>query len=526
MAVNKQKLVKSGIWQFSNTIVIIVSQIVCNAIIARYVSKKEFGIMALTNAFINFACFFSEAGMGDALMQRKDSELEPQHKNAALFFSVLFSVIIYFILYFTAPFISSFYNDPVIHADLFYNNEPILVPVLRILGLSFIFLSLGSSSLNLLQKKFRFKHVFFSDSLSLLASNILGVVLAINHWGVWSLVYSILFYNVARLIMVWILEPIPIWIGATLKHWKDLFNYGVGLTLIRIYNFISGFGIMLQIGKLVPIQTLGIFERSYRITNIPVRYLGDMIQKVMMPFMVKINDEDDKLFSFFYRSMSFSNALLVPISVFAFVFCKPIVLILLGSKWSDAVLPMQILFLSLPFRITTKVSDVLMRAKNLVYKNANRKLQYIIVLCVSIFFAAKWGLVGIAIAVSVSALFSYITMLLTIKRRVFQHGWQKLIITPFKDGAIISVIAVAPAYLIYYLLMMVFNKEIIVFSILCVLLTVFFGYTFFKKPKLLGKDFAQLQNELMKLIKNKGKKDDRKRRKMNFEEQNVLPDIA
>jgi len=530
MSVNKQKLVKSGIWQFSNTIVIVVSQIVCNAIIARYVTKKEFGIMALTNAFINFACFFSEAGMGDALMQRRDSELEPQHKNAALFFSVLFSVIIYFILYFTAPLISGFYDDPVITSDLFYNNEPILVPVLRILGLSFIFLSLGSSSLNLLQKNFRFKHVFFSDSLSLLASNILGVVLAINHWGVWSLVYSILFYNVARLIMVWILEPIPIWIGATLRHWKDLFNYGVGLTLIRIYNFVSGFGIMLEIGKLIPIQTLGIFERSYRITNIPVRYLGDMIQKVMMPFMVKINDEDDKLFAFFYRGMSFSNALLVPISVFAFVFCKPIVLILLGSKWSDAVLPMQILFLSLPFRITTKVSDVLMRAKNLVYKNANRKLQYVVVLCVSVFFAAKWGITGIAIAVSGSAVFSYITMLLTIKRRVFQHGWQKLIINPFKQGAILSVFLVVPAYGIYYLLILAFDKDIVAFTILCTLLAAFFGYAFFKKPKLLGKDFAQLQKELLKMVKNKGKRGGggKRRRQQNLEEQqtDIAPDIA
>jgi O-antigen/teichoic acid export membrane protein len=529
MGVNKQKLVKSGIWQFSNTIVIIVSQIVCNAIIARCVSKKEFGIMAITNAFINFASFFSEAGMGDALMQRRDSELEPQHKNAALFFSVLFSVIIYFILYFTAPLISLFYDNPIVKSDLFYNNEPILVPVLRVLGLSFIFLSLGSSSLNLLQKNFKFKHVFFSDSLSLLVSNILGVVLAINHWGVWSLVYSILFYNVARLIMVWILEPIPIWIGATLRHWKDLFNYGVGLTLIRVYNFFSGFGIMLEIGKLVPIQMLGIFERSYRITNIPVRYLGDMIQKVMMPFMVKINNEDDKLFQFFYRGMSFSNALLVPVSVFAFVFCKPIVLILLGGKWSDAVLPMQILFLSLPFRITTKVSDVLMRAKNLVYKNANRKLQYVIVLCIAVFFSSKWGLTGIAIAVSVSAVFSYVTMLMTIKKRVFQHGWQKLIITPFKTGAIISVFTVAPAYLIYYLLMLIFNKDIIAFSILCMVLVCFFSYAFFKNPILLGKDFVQLQKELVTMIKNKGKREgkgNRSKEKLEEQETNITPGIA
>lgn len=506
MGVNKQKLVKSGIWQFSNTMVIVVSQIVCNAIIARYVTKAEFGIMAITNAFINFVCFISEAGMGDALMQRKN--VEPQHKNAALFFSLLISAVLYGILWVAAPWIASFYD-----------NETILIPVLRVLGLSFIFLSLGSSSFNLLQKDFKFKHVFLSDSLSLFASNILGVVLAMNGWGVWSLVYSILFYNVARLIMVWIFEPIPIWLGATLQHWKDLFKYGAGLTLIRIYNFISGFGIMLEIGKLVPIRTLGIFERSYRITNIPVRYLGDMIQKIMMPFMVKINDEDDKLYAFFYKGMSFSNALLLPIAVFSFIFCKPIVLILLGSKWSDAVLPMQILFISLPFRITSKVADVLMRAKNLVYKNANRKLQYVIVLCVSVYFASRWGITGISIAVTGSAVFSYVAMLLTVKRRVFKKGWEKLIIHPFKDGAVISVLTMVPAYALYALLTFMIKDELIAFSIMCMVLGLFFGYAFFKKPKLLGKEFAQLKRELVKMVKNKGNKGGKRRRRQGLEEE-------
>jgi hypothetical protein len=191
---------------------------------------------------------------------------------------------------------------------------------------------------------------------------------------------------------------------------------------------------------------------------------------------------------------------------------------------------MQILFLSLPFRITTKVSDVLMRAKNLVYKNANRKLQYVVVLCVSVFFAAKWGITGIAIAVSGSAVFSYITMLLTIKRRVFQHGWQKLIINPFKEGAILSVFLVVPAYGLYYLLMLAFDKDIIAFTILCTLLAAFFGYAFFKKPKLLGKDFAQLQKELIKMVKNKGKRGGggKRRRQQNLEEQqtDIAPDIA
>jgi len=515
MGVNKQKLVKSGIWQVLNTAVILISQIGANAILARYVSRTEFGLMAITNAIVNFATFFSEAGMGDALLQRK--EVEPQHKNAALYFSVLLSAALYIIFYFGAPYIAEFYN------------RPELVNILRVLCLSFIFLSLGSSSFNLMMKNFNFKQVFFSDSLSLFASNIFGVILAMKGYGVWSLVWSILFYNVARLIMVWIIEPIPLKLGASLRHWKDLAGYGSGLTLIRINNYISGFGIMLEIGKLVSIALLGAFERSYRYTNLPVRYIGDMLQRVMMPFMSKIQDEDEKLFVFFNRSASFSNSMLLPISIFGVVFCKPIVLILLGHQWDSAVVPMQILFLSLPFRITTKVSDALMRAKNLVYRNAGRKFQYVIVLCAGVYVGwlfDKDSLVGISTAVTLAAVFNYIAMLLTVKRHVFPKGWEKLIILPFKNGALLSIIIIAPAYGIYYLLNMFIREQVISFSIMTGIVGAFVLFAFLKKPKLLGQDFADMQKEIIKMAKGKGGKGkgNGKRRRMMEEAEKMQHD--
>ncbi|MEP6845495.1 MAG: lipopolysaccharide biosynthesis protein [Panacibacter sp.] len=506
MGLNKQKLVKTGMWQVLNTVVVLVSQIGANAILARYVSDVEFGLMAITNAFVNFASFFS-----DALLQRK--EVEPQHKNAALYFSVLLSGLLYVILYFTSPWIAVFYS------------KPELVEILRVLGLSFILLALGSSSLNLMQKNFNFKQVFYSDSLSLFASNILGVVLAMMGYGVWSLVWSILFYNLARLIMVWIIEPIPLKLGATLRHWKDLAGYGAGLTLIRINNYVSGFGIMLEIGKLVSIALLGAFERSYRYTNLPVRYIGDMLQKIMMPFMAKMQDEDDKLYAFFYRSTSFSNSLLVPISVFGLVFCKPIVLILLGHKWDNAVIPMQILFLSLPFRITTKVSDALMRAKNLVYRNAGRKFQYVVVLCVGIYVGwlfDKDSLVGISTAVTLAAVFNYVAMLLTVKRRVFQQGWEKLIFSPFKNGILLSIFIVTPAYGIYYLLNMVMKEQVWSFSIMTAIVGTIVLFAFLKRPKWLGQDFADMQKEIIKMSKGKGEKGMGKGKKRRMMEQGQI----
>jgi len=61
--------------------------------------------------------------------------------------------------------------------------------------------------------------------------------------------------------------------------------------------------------------------------------------------------------------------------------------------------------------------------------------------------------------------------------------------------------------------MLIFKNELVSFIILCSILTIFFSYAFFKKPKMLGKDFAQLQKEVMKMIRRKGNRGGGKRRR-------------
>ena len=68
--------------------------------------------------------------------------------------------------------------------------------------------------------------------------------------------------------------------------------------------------------------------------------------------------------------------------------------------------------------------------------------------------------------------------------------------------------------------MMVFKKELIAFTLLCILLSAFLGFAFFKRPGLLGNDFVQIQKELMKMVrKKKGKRSDHRIRQRLMEEQ-------
>jgi teichuronic acid exporter len=491
--VNKQQIVKSGIWQLFNTAVIFISNLGYYAIMARAIpnAKEAFGILALLNACMNFGNVVAEAGMGDALLQRKI--VDPQHKNAALYFSISTAVFFYLILFFIAPSLAGFFH------------EEQLVVGLRTIGLSFILYSLGSSSINLLQKEMQFKKIFFSDSLSLLASNVFGIVLAYNGFGVMSLVYSTLFYNTCKVIMLWIQEPIPLKLGTTLQHWKDLFNYGIVLTLIRITNYVSTSGINFLIGKIVPITSLGIFERSTRTVNLPGRYVGDIVQRISLPVMLKI-DNDDDLFKTFYKSLSFLHCLLVPLSIFFCVFSKPLVLILLGPRWLDAVWPLHLMFLGLPFQIAVRLCDGVMRVKGLLMNNLQRKIISVVLLCILIYIGSRWGITGVSGGILVAAIVNYYIMLIY-KTQVFPTMWKQLIIKPFLNGTVFAIYLTIPSFALFegftYFLHL---KEVPAFLFMSSLIGLFLGYAFFKKPKLLGKDFAPVREVLMNIRKGKKKK--------------------
>lgn len=492
----KHQIVKSGFWQLMNTGVIVFSQLVYYALMARLISKSDFGIMALLNATLNFGSVVAEAGMGDALLQRK--HVEAGHKTAALYYSLATSVLFYIIAFFLAPFIAHFYN------------EVVLIKGIRILGISFILYALGSPSLNLLQKEFQFKKIFFSDSLSLLASNIFGLVLASMGWGVMSLVYSTLFYNIAKLIMLWIQEPLPIRIKTTWQHWKDLFNYGIMLTLIRIVNYLNSFGINFLIGKLVSISTLGVFERSYRIMNLPGRYLGDIVQKISLPAMVKVSDKKEQLFHLFRRSLSMVLTVLIPFSIFLSVFSKPVVLLLLGTRWTEAVLPLAILFLNLPFRISVRLSDGLMRVSNLLGNNFVRKVISLIFLLILIYVGSFWGLIGIAAGITLATIQNYISMLIVIRKKMFTEHFFSVFFSPFIHGMKLSLFIVLPAYACFYAINVLLKNELYSFIILCIIVSLFLLFVFIKKPNWLGKDLHSFQ-EVVKEIINKRTKNKKKK---------------
>lgn len=499
--VKKKQVIQSGAWQMLNVGIKVFSQFAYYGVMARLLEKSEMGIFALLIAFMNFGNMMGDGGMGDALVQRK--EVEKKHLNAAFYSSLLLGLILYFAIFFSASFWADFYD------------EPELTHSLRIFCVTFLFAAICSASYAQLQSRFAFKRLFIADGGTLLLSNVFGIVLAYYGGGYMSLVWSHIVYYGLRMLLLLYYQPVPIKLGFERRHWKDLIGYGTGLTLIRLNNYIVNSGIILEVGKLVTTAALAVFERSFRIMNIPQRFIYDMVQRVMMPAMVKKSDGKKGTFIVFSKTLSLILTILMPLTVFLILLSEPVVLILLGKKWLDAVPLLQIFFLNLPLRTAASLGDTLMRVHGLIRLNLIRKVQNSAIILVLIYLGSFYGLEGISWGVLASTVISYIMMIAIIRKRIFPDDWKKLVFKPYYNGLMLSVFFALPCFLAYLGIHTFIKDAIIAFLVVCSIAGVAGLYLFVKKPKLLGSDIAYIQPDLLGMFKKGGKKKQKKAGQLN-----------
>jgi len=415
-----EKIKSSGIWQTIEVIVVVIAQFLYMAIMARLLTKPDFGLMAIANGLLGFGNIFAEAGMGAALIQRKN--LTNKHINAAFHSGIILGLLLFAIFFLNAPLISKFYENPKL-ADL-----------IRVIAVNFLIFSVSAVSLGILQKEFKFKEKSFVTILAIVISYSIGIICGIKGYGVWSLVIASLTLSILQTIGYFYFTGIKLIKGIFITEWKELFYFSFGVILSKICNYLGLNGINLAIGKIFSPGLVGVFERTFRIKTLPSQYIGDILDKIMFPAMSEIQDEKEKLFQIYQVSLGIVNTILMPLSLYLIFFSKEIVLILLGKDWSEAVIPLQIMFVVLAISSSSRMADTVIRAKGLIYKNVVRKFLYVVFLLIcTIYGGSRYGLIGAAVGVTVSYLFNYLIMLVLVKK-IFKKGIFEIFLAPVLSG--------------------------------------------------------------------------------------------
>ena len=473
-----EKLKSSGIWQTLEVVVMVIAQFLYLAIMARVLSKPDFGLMAIANSFVVLGSIFAESGMGAALIQRKN--LSNKHINAALQGGIMFGVILFSLFFLISPLISRFFEQ----------SE--LKNLMRVIAINFLILPLSAVPLGVLQREFKFKEKSIVTIFSVIISYTVGVLCGINGFGVWSLVIATLLFSILQIIGFFFFAHIKFIFGIYLKEWKELFSFGFGIILLKINNYIGTNGINLFLGKVFDPGLLGVFERTYTIKTLPSRYIGDILDKIMFPAMSEIQDENERLFKIYQFSLGVVNTILMPVSIYLIFFSEEIIPILLGKNWSEAIIPLQIMLFVLPFSSSGRMADSVIRAKGLIYKNALRKFLYVIVLVISATYGGyKFGLIGAAVGVTISYLFNYIIMLFLVKK-IFNKGIIEVFLSPLLAGLKLTGVLLVILISFTSIFDLWKNVNIAYFLTLSCIMCISVAILIWKKPSLFGEYLSDL----------------------------------
>jgi PST family polysaccharide transporter len=142
----------------------------------------------------------------------------------------------------------------------------------------------------------------------------------------------------------------------------------------------------------------------------PIGLLAMIVDRVLFPAMARQQNRIATLRSAFLMLNGAVFAIFLPLSLVLFEFRHELVLILLGGAWSAASGPFGMLGIGLSFRAGYRLSDIVARARGLVYRRA--VVQWIYAGCIVTggIAGARWGLTGVALGISAAIAVNWLLM--------------------------------------------------------------------------------------------------------------------
>ena len=262
----KNKAVHGAKWSFIDNISNSGVTFLVGLILARLLTPAEYGIMAMIAIFIAVSNSIVDSGFSNALIRKV--RIEKVDYNTVFLFNLIVSIVLYILLYVAAPAISLFFK------------EPVLIDVLRVIGLILIVNALGIIPRTILVRGIDFKTQTKVSIISSVSSGLVGIGMAIVGFGVWSLVWQQLSRQILNSLFLWIFcKWMPQW-EFSVKSFKEMFGFGYKLLLSGLLDTLYKNVYYVVIGRCYSSAQLGQYTRAEQFNTIFSSNLTSIVQRV------------------------------------------------------------------------------------------------------------------------------------------------------------------------------------------------------------------------------------------------------
>ncbi len=358
---------------------------VTGIVLANVVSKAEFGLVGAILVFQAFASLFVDSGFSTALIQRKNPT-ETDY-STVFWFNLGMSVMLYAVLWLCAPWI-----DSIFHA------EGQLIPLARVMFVTFIINATAIVQMNRLMKQMTVKMIAVSNVIGLVVSGIVGIWLALAGWGAWAIVWQSIVLATVKSAVLWLTSSWVPRMEFSIESLRSIFSVGAGVMassflntiFMNIYSFI--------IGAHYNLVQLGNYSQADKWSKMGVMSLSQVFTASFLPILSAKQDEKRE----FARMLTKINRFTCYVTFFVMglllVSSTQIFHIFFGTKWDSAILMFQLLVVRGIFTvITSQYNNYIIScgaSRKYVYSEIVKDVSTVIAIVVTIPLGVTWLVAG------------------------------------------------------------------------------------------------------------------------------------
>ena len=328
----KEKTIGGLAWTFAQQFSLQIITFGVSIILARLLSPAEFGLFGMISVLIAIGSTLIDGGLTSSIIRTPNASQKDY--STVFVINLVGSIIIYCVVFFTAPYVANFYN------------QEVLTNIIRVFCIVFVINAFNSVQRAKLTKEMNFKTQMIIQLPSVIAGGILGIILAYNGFGVWSLVWMYVLQSFLSALQHWVYSGWKPNLKLDKVTFLYHFNFGYKMTLSSLLVTLYSNIYTVIIGKYFSAAQLGFYTRALSLRQLPISNLSSALNKVTYPMLASINHDDVKLKSVYKRVMQQVIFWVAPVLILLMVVAEPLIAFLLTDKWLPAVPYFQILCVS------------------------------------------------------------------------------------------------------------------------------------------------------------------------------------
>jgi O-antigen/teichoic acid export membrane protein len=369
---------------------IFVLTMISTIVLARLITPEDFGLFAMVAIFTSLLSIFKDLGLGTATIRKKG--LTHAEVTNIFWINNLISLSLALVIVVMSPVVAWFYDDPR------------LTLMTASLSLGFIVSGLGIQHHALMSRQMRFKELAGVDIFSLVVGISAGIIAAYSGASYWTLVILQFVTVLVNTSLCWILCKWRPGLPRRDVSVRSMVFFGGNVTGSRLIGFFNMNLGNILIGRYVGAAAVGMFDRANQLLHLPVQQFSLPIGKVAIPALSSLQSEPIRFKNYYRYAVFFIGLIAFPVVFVLAVFATEVVLIILGSQWTE-VTP---IFLLLVPASLARIVQVALKWIYITLGRADKMLRWggveFVFNITFLLVGIQYGVLGVAFAFSAKAL--------------------------------------------------------------------------------------------------------------------------